>query len=70
MQSITTTIVMLACLTLLASTQSGRPSIISSHWTGAATNIQDSQTTITDSGSGNVFTAGSVVGSGNATTVL
>jgi hypothetical protein len=67
MPSVPTTLVALACLTVLASAQPGRISHYTHHWTGAASNIQDSYTNIADTGSMNSFTGGSVVGSGNAT---
>ena len=40
------------------------------NYTGSATNIDYSQTNITDLGSGNVFVGGGIVGSGNATILL
>ena len=77
------TLAVLACLTLdasalsisrtfkqLALQQIVRKSYIDPHWTGAATNIQDSFTNITDGGLFNTFVGGSVVGSGNSSTEL
>ena len=74
------TLAVLACLTLEASTLHNnkyrpmqvyqRKNYISSNWTGAATNIQDSWTNITDGGEYNAFIGGSVVGSGNSSTEI